>query len=103
MALNNIADICALLHDEAIKRNFYSNSEEKLNESATGFVTDVCNSNGLTAHSISPMRWSFESPEHGMYENGVVELRNIDDEDTEFKVVDLSDVKLTDSENVMED
>ncbi len=103
MSLDNIESICAILNEVAEKGNFYKNTPEKLNESATGFVTHVCESKGITVHSISPMRWSFESSEHGMFEKGVIELRNAGEEDTQFKVVDLSDVKLTDDENVMED
>lgn len=103
MKLDTISSICSLMHDEARNKNFYAQSEEQLNVSANNFVDKFCTRNGLTAHTISPLRWSFESDEHGMIQKGVIELRNISNEDTEFKSVDLSDVKLTDDDNIMHD
>ncbi len=46
------------------------------------------------------MCWSFESAEHGMFEEGVVELKNIDsDNNTAFEYVDDLDAKITDPDD----
>jgi hypothetical protein len=44
------------------------------------------------------MCWSFESAEHGIFDDGVIELKNINNDDTAFEYVDVSDAKVTDTE-----
>jgi hypothetical protein len=42
------------------------------------------------------MCWSFESSEHGIFDDGVVELSSAGEEGVFFEYVDVSDVKITD-------
>tara|TARA_R110002111_G_scaffold5028_1_gene26037 strand:- start:61 stop:357 length:297 start_codon:yes stop_codon:yes gene_type:complete len=98
MLLNNIDKIQNKLHAEALNVGFYSKSEQELNESANAFVEGFCLRNKLACHPISPLRWSFESAEYGMYDEGVIELHNIDNNQTAFESVDVSEAKVTDPE-----
>ncbi len=99
MSLANISEIQANLHAEAENKRFYLKSEQELVEGADAFVEDFCLRNRLACHPISPLCWSFESADHGMFEEGVVELKNIDGDNTAFEYVDVSDAKITDPDH----
>lgn len=97
MSSITIESIHSGLHTKALADDFYSLSSEELNEKANDMVNAYCMENHLVWHTVSPMRWSFESPEHGMIDDGVIELRNSDsDEPTEFRYVKVDDAKITD-------
>lgn len=98
MQLNTISDIQIQLHTEALNTGFYSQTEQELNDNANAFVEDFCLRNGLAWHAISPMCWSFESAEQGMFNNGVIELKDIDNNKTQFIYQDVSEAKITDPE-----
>jgi len=98
MLFDSIAKIQKKLHAEALDTGFYSKSEQELNESANAFVESFCLRNKLAYHPISPLRWSFESAEDGMYDDGVIELNNTDSKQAAFEYVDVSEAKVTDPE-----
>jgi hypothetical protein len=95
MLLDNISEIQINLHAEAENKGFYSKSEQELEETANAFVESFCLKNDLASHTISPMCWSFESADHGIFDDGVIELKNINNDDTAFEYVDVSDAKVT--------
>ena len=102
MQLDNIKSIRDSLHRRASDNNFYDNSEEDFERYANNFVDSFCAENGLTAHTVSPFRWNFESEKFGMIDDGVVELHKTSDSDPAiFEYVDVSKAKLTDENNIM--
>lgn len=99
MNFDNISEVQAKLHAEAESEGFYLKSEQELEQDANAFVENFCLRNHLENHAISPLCWSFESVDHGMFDGGVIELKNIDNDETAFEYVDVSDAKITDPDD----
>ncbi len=98
MLLDSISKIQINLHAEALNTGFYSQSEQALEEHANAFIDNFCLKNNLTWHTISPLRWSFESAQYGIYDHGVIELNNIDNDKTAFECITVDEAKITDPE-----
>ena len=97
MKLDNIQSVQKTLHEFAIKDGFYSNEPDDISVNANDFMKKFCDHHDLTSNTISPFRWRIESDKYGLLDDGVIELRNINNEDnvTAFKFVDISNAKIT--------
>lgn len=70
----DIEEVCEGLNEKARIDNFFVQNPSDIDHQANKFVDEFCSNNGMQAHTVSPSRWWFESPEHGMYEDGEIEL-----------------------------
>jgi hypothetical protein len=71
---DDIEAICDALNTEANLKNFFKLHPADIDDQANEFVSHFASEHGLESHTVSPSRWWFESKEHGMYEDGEIEL-----------------------------
>ena len=72
--LINIESICDELNKKAHKEGYFKNEPVEIDYKANEFVKSFAHENGLVSHTVTPCRWWFESHEHGMYDDGEIEL-----------------------------
>ncbi|MEM8843954.1 MAG: hypothetical protein AAGB35_02825 [Pseudomonadota bacterium] len=74
MHIYSIEHICSGLKHKARTENFLSYSVDDIETEANDFVETFARENGLTAHTLSAFRWSFESGDH-LLADGFIELK----------------------------
>ena len=92
MGIKNIKQVFNALEEHNKKQGFCSKPESHIEESANKYIAMFAEDNGLEAHTISPLRWRFDSKADGEIADGVIEL---EPEKCSFKCVEVKDVKLT--------
>lgn len=97
-SLDDIQDVCMELMIEAGSTEFLQQQEEKIIADANDFVQKVCDKHNLIAHTVSPLRWSFEQEGRKLFDDGLVELHIQDEGRSYFGFVDVSNLKITDPE-----
>jgi len=73
MRLDNIKDIYSGLMDKAKAEKLLDHPVDDIKEEANKFVEKFAEENGLTAHTLSALKWYFQS-DNRLLEDGFVEL-----------------------------
>jgi phosphoglycolate phosphatase-like HAD superfamily hydrolase len=71
---NDVEAICDALNQAAQAENFFKQHPADIDDQANAFVSKFSSNNGLEAHTVSASRWWFEAADHGMYDDGEIEL-----------------------------
>lgn len=71
---NDIEEVCEGLNNKAKVTNFFVQDPSDIDDQANKFVAEFSSENRMKSHTISPSRWWFESKQHGMFEDGEIEL-----------------------------
>ena len=75
MTLNNIEDVSDALNEKAKNEGFFNQPPADIDHKANQFIADFAAEHRMEAHTVSPSSWWFESKEHGMFEDGEIELQ----------------------------
>jgi hypothetical protein len=103
MQFKNIKDICSSLMRKAKESNFLQLAANEIEPEANCFVDEFSKEHEMTAHTISPYRWYFQSNTR-MFNDGVIELQcrtrlRKKNGSCAFNFVDVSLSKITQKRN----